>query len=292
MQNLPNLTWLRTFEAAARLLNFTETGKELGLTQTAVSQHMKSLETSLGCRLFVRKPRGLELTALGLAYLPAVRQALADISLTTGSLFGLQARQTLTVKLPMSTAALWLAPKLPEFIGKHPNVNVRMVSNIWADSTWGEDADLEIRLGRGDWPGVTSVRLSDETIVPVAAARDRKAGPGIADLPRGDLIHILGYEDSWQRYFVAHGLDDPKGDTRVSVDTTVAALELVAADGGFACVLTRFAESAIGAGHPIRIVGDPVPFPQSHYLVRANGGRPPHPAALLFEGWLRDGFRR
>jgi LysR family glycine cleavage system transcriptional activator len=291
MQNLPNLTWLRTFEAAARLLNFTETGKELGLTQTAVSQHMKSLESSLGCRLFVRKPRGLDLTELGLAYLPAVRQALSDISLTTTSLFGLQARQTLTVKLPMSTAALWLAPKLPEFVNKYPSVNVRMVSNIWADSTWGEDADLEVRLGRGDWPGVTSQCLSDETIVPVAAAGDRTAAPGNADLPRADLIQILGYEDSWKRYFAAQGLDDPKGNIRVSVDTTVAALELVAAGGGLACVLTRFAESAIRAGHPIRIIGDPVPFPQSHYLVRATSGKPPRPAALLFEGWLRDGFK-
>ncbi|MGB7268060.1 MAG: LysR family transcriptional regulator, partial [Albidovulum sp.] len=65
---LPNLIWLRTFEAAARLLNFTEAGDELGLTQTAVSLHIKALEGTLGCRLFDRKPRHLALTAMGQAY--------------------------------------------------------------------------------------------------------------------------------------------------------------------------------------------------------------------------------
>jgi len=49
---LPNLAWLRTFEVAARLLNFTQVGTESGLTQTAVSQHIKTLETVLACQLF------------------------------------------------------------------------------------------------------------------------------------------------------------------------------------------------------------------------------------------------
>ena len=52
-QNL-NLNWLRTFEAAARHLSFTAASHELGLTQTAVSQHIKGLETKLGQNLFIR----------------------------------------------------------------------------------------------------------------------------------------------------------------------------------------------------------------------------------------------
>lgn len=62
---LPPLAWLRAFEATARHLSFTRASQELNLTQSAVSQHVRSLETLLGCNLFVRKTRALELTLEG-----------------------------------------------------------------------------------------------------------------------------------------------------------------------------------------------------------------------------------
>ncbi len=56
---LPPLGWLRAFEAAARHLSFTAAAAELGLTQSAISQQIKSLETFLGQPLFLRRPRSL-----------------------------------------------------------------------------------------------------------------------------------------------------------------------------------------------------------------------------------------
>jgi LysR family glycine cleavage system transcriptional activator len=46
-------------------LNFTQAGAELGLTQTAVSQHIKALKAPLGCQPFERKPHHLDLTVMG-----------------------------------------------------------------------------------------------------------------------------------------------------------------------------------------------------------------------------------
>ncbi len=163
-ERLPNLVWLRTFEAAARLLNFTETGRELGLTQTAVSLHMKSLEETLGCQLFDRKPRHLELTAMGQAYVHSVRNALADINLATTSLFGPLAKQTVTVRAPISTATLFLTPQLPGFLKANPAINIRLISAIWADSISDEDIDVDLRLGYGDWPGMQVEKISEESI--------------------------------------------------------------------------------------------------------------------------------
>lgn len=54
MDRLPNPAWLRSFEAAARHLNFTTATQELGLTQTAVSLHIRSLEADLGQPLLAR----------------------------------------------------------------------------------------------------------------------------------------------------------------------------------------------------------------------------------------------
>jgi DNA-binding transcriptional LysR family regulator len=76
--DLPPLTWLRAFEASARTLSFTEAGRELNLTQAAVSKHVKSLELHLRHQLFHRRPRSLELTKSGVAYLPKVRDSLVE----------------------------------------------------------------------------------------------------------------------------------------------------------------------------------------------------------------------
>ena len=61
-KSLPPLTWFRAFEAAARNLSFTAAADEIGMTQSAVSQHVKALESRLGVALFIRKARGLALT--------------------------------------------------------------------------------------------------------------------------------------------------------------------------------------------------------------------------------------
>ena len=76
MMNLPHLTFLRSYEAAARHLSFTTAAEELNCTQSAVSNHVRSLEEFIGRPLFVRHPRSLSLTDVGEAYLPSVRRAL------------------------------------------------------------------------------------------------------------------------------------------------------------------------------------------------------------------------
>ena len=286
MDRLPNPSWLRTFEAAARHLNFTSAARELGLTQTAVSLHIRSLEGELGAKLFTRAARRIELTELGQSYALTVRRALSDIALSTNSLFGPATRQTLTIRAAISTATYWIAAELPEFSRLYPDIPVRLVSHIWNDSAGPADVDIEIRLGYGDWPGVIAGKLCDETIVPVCRA-DRPA-PGLNRMPSAPLIHILGYEDNWARYFEAHGLAYDQNAIRHSADTTVAALQLVMAGAGLATVLTRFARNAIAQGAPLQIAGPPIPFAQSHYLIRPEGAGTLTGSARLFEAWLRD----
>src|SRR6266481_3000296 len=69
------LNALRAFEAAARHASFTHAAEELHVTQAAVSHQVKALEERLGVALFVRRPRGLEITGEGEALLPDLRDA-------------------------------------------------------------------------------------------------------------------------------------------------------------------------------------------------------------------------
>ncbi|GAA6193081.1 LysR substrate-binding domain-containing protein [Phaeobacter sp. NW0010-22] len=286
MENLPNPIWLRSFEAAARHLNFTETGRELGLTQTAVSLHIRSLEADLGAKLFTRAARRLTLTELGQSYALTVRRALADITLSTNALFGPATRQTLTIRAAISSATYWIAAELPAFSAAYPDIPVRLVSNIWADSTGPEDVDVEIRLGYGDWPGVRVEKLCDETIVPVCRADCPL--PTLNQLRTAPLIHILGYEDNWARYFEAHALAPQDSPPLHSVDTTVAALQMVMGGAGYATILNRFAQNAISQGLPLQIAGPAIPFGQSHYLIYPDDTAARPASAQVFTAWLRD----
>src|ERR671923_260953 len=74
------LNALRAFEAAARHASFTHAAEELHVTQAAVSHQVKALEERLGVALFVRRPRGLEITSEGEALLPDLGRAIPNPS--------------------------------------------------------------------------------------------------------------------------------------------------------------------------------------------------------------------
>src|ERR1700676_5243341 len=119
---LPTLTWLRAFEAAARTSSFAAAAAELNLTSGAISYQIRALEAHLGFSLFERLPRGVKLTAMGAGYLPPVRKAFEELADSTVGLFSGSGRLQISVNAPVALAALWLAPKLPEFSSAHPPI--------------------------------------------------------------------------------------------------------------------------------------------------------------------------
>ena len=112
-RRLPPAQALHAFEAAARHMSFTEAARELGVTQAAISQRIRLLEHRLGQPLFLRHPRGLELTDAGRALVPAVHDAFERLTSGIAEVFGAPADAPLTVRMTPGFAAHWLAPRLP-----------------------------------------------------------------------------------------------------------------------------------------------------------------------------------
>lgn len=290
MSKSPNLVWLRSFDCAARHMSFTAAAEELGITQTALSLHVRSLEAQLGCPLFFRAARNLSLTEVGQAYAFSVRRALGDIDLSTASLFGSSQKHELVVRVPISTASLFLAGKLPEFSRAHPGVSIRLVSNIWAESAGRENVDVELRLGNREWNDAPISKISDERIVPVASKSRNQKWPSTEELLDKPQIQILGFQDMWHRYFSAFGITYSPTASSYTVDTTIAAVDIVAEGGGYAVILERFARTAIEAGRSIAIVGDAIPIEQNHFLVDGQRSNANSAAKQMFETWLKQVF--
>lgn len=79
-RNLPPMTSLLAFEAAARLGSFSDAARELNVTREAVSRQIRALETHLGLSLFDRTANGTELRSWGRSYYEAVHATLVQIA--------------------------------------------------------------------------------------------------------------------------------------------------------------------------------------------------------------------
>jgi DNA-binding transcriptional LysR family regulator len=104
-RRLPPLNALRSFEAAARYESFTRAAEELHVTQSAVSQQVKALETELGVKLFGRERQRLKITPAGRDYLIVIREALDHIGAGTERL--------MSGRTPASSrsAPRWISPR-------------------------------------------------------------------------------------------------------------------------------------------------------------------------------------
>jgi len=108
----------------------------------------------------------------------------------------------------------------------------------------------------------------------------------VQDLTPDQMIHIMGLEHDWLRVFQLLKVDFPKGIPRATVDTSLAAIELVAAGLGCAIVLRSFAQSGLGRGRVEIVPGIELPQPQSHYLLTPEDNKWPKPEAMIFREWL------
>lgn len=166
--SLPPLNALRTFEVAARRLSFSAAARELCVTQGAVSKQIQLLEQYLEQPLFDRTPGGIELTAAGRQYLPAVSHAIETIQSATAMLQqNVHASSALTLNLTPSFSNLWLIPRLDQLREAIPELNLAMVAGDGVFHFRGAEADMAIRCLPLSLSHEHSTLLIEEVLQPV-----------------------------------------------------------------------------------------------------------------------------
>ncbi len=253
---LPPLTWIRSFEAAARTLSFTAAADEIGLTQSAVSQQVKSLELRLGVPLFVRKPRSLSLTDEGRRLLPQVSAALGTLAQATAPFGQGAGPRLLTVATSVSVAQWLLSPNLTRFSAAHPGVKLRILSTVWPDDFHSSQADVEIRFGTETQGGKNAQRLPLNRLVPVKA-------PGLELSDTVPLIETVGISGGWQAWQTEHG---DVGAPSIYTDTYGLAMQMAADGNGIALVNELLAQHAMNTGVLERAFEGSVGAVEGYYL--------------------------
>ena len=236
---LPPLAWFRAFESAARRLSFTAAAEEIGMTQSAVSQHVKSLETSLGVALFIRRPRGLSLTDDGRKLLPQVSSALETLTVAARNFDTVPSKNVLTVAASVSIAQWLISPRLNEFTNKNPEINIRFLSTIWPDDFHTVRADVEIPFGSQKQFGRNATRLEPSGLVAL------KSPKFSGNIESSTLIESVGTSDGWKLWAESVG-GNPM--PKIFVDSYGAAMNLAINGNGIALVSNILAQDAIRSG--------------------------------------------
>ena|SRR5262245_42654799 len=206
-RRLPPLNALRAFEAAARSESFTRAATELGVSQTAVSQQVKSLEATLGFKLFARDGKRLVITSAGKEYLAVIRDALDRIAVGTDRLLRNSPSSVLTVSTSPDFGAKWLVHRLGRFTAAYAEIDLRVSTTTKQVDFIADRVDLAIRHGDGKWEGLDAVALCQERLVPICSPKllARNRVRQASDLLKLPLLRLDGWS-TWSKWFEAAGL--------------------------------------------------------------------------------------
>ena len=214
---LPPLTALRAFEAAARHLSFQAAASELNVTPAALSFQIKSLEEHLGAPLFRRLNRRVELTDAGSALAPQASEGFQ--TLTTGWRTAKRVLDNgiLTITAGPAFTAKWLAPRLFDFAGSHPEIELRFAATLRMLDFAIDDIDIAIRFGSSDQPDDPTLHRAltiAEWVTPMmhpdlAARYPTPASLLDATIIFDDSITFLKNSVSWADWFAAHDIASP-----------------------------------------------------------------------------------
>lgn len=142
-----HLHLMRTFAAVAAAGSFSDAAKSLGLSRAAISNQIALLEARLGVRLFRRTTRSVALTSEGELYGQRIGAILDEVDALDNE-YAARAGEVsgpLTVEVPEFFGVRVLAPRVPEFLERHPGVSLNLVLNERVDEIARAEADVFVR---------------------------------------------------------------------------------------------------------------------------------------------------
>ena len=289
MKDLPPTATLRAFEVATRHPTFTAAAQELHVTQSAVSHQLKHLEALWGLQLFERG-KALRLTAAGATLAPIVREFFMSLEATLADLREQKGRVRLSVSTTYSFALKWLLPRLPSLSRQHPELLVSLDTTDKIIHFSDAQADVAIRLGKGNYPGLHAQFLFGEQVFPVASPEllQRLGTPcSPAELLQFPLLTRDGAElvPKWEVWFQAVGLVFSPLKESVRFGDTNMTVEAALLGQGVALVRSGHVENEISDGRLVRLFDVPFPSPLASYFVCPKGLES-QPHVVSFRQWL------
>lgn len=283
--DLPSMTALICFEAAARNLGFKAAASELNVTPAAVSHQIKALETDLGQPLFRRQHRGVDLTETGAYLYVALQRGLEGISDAVRDIRGRSNDVDVVIQATTAMSAFWLTPQISRFWRSHADI---VVSQIVSDAPPADGrADLSINYGEVPSDGGKYRHLFRDRILALGTTdyAAQQSIRGLGDLLHAPLIHVTAEDrhwTGWTEWFAELG-QGPPGGRRLAVNNYMIALQMAQDSLGAVLGWDGLVSPLMDSGALVELVPQRVQPSYGFYLKIFPGASD---KARLFGDWL------
>ena len=184
------LDGVEAFLSVAQHRSFRKAAAELGVTPSAISQAVRTLEARVGAALFIRTTRSVGLSEAGERFhsraKPAFEQLVAASEIARD--LGQRPAGLLRLTVPPSVVPILLEPLIASFCQAYPDVEVEIVASADLVDIAAEGFDAGIRLGQFIEADMIAVRLTPSLPLAVVGSLDylhRRPPPERIDDLRG-----------------------------------------------------------------------------------------------------------
>jgi len=294
---MDRLSEMEAFASVVDQGGFTDAARKLGISKSAVSKHVSSLETRLGARLLNRTTRRVSPTEIGLAYYDRARRVLNDAGEADALVTAMQSAPSGLLRVSVATdfGVNHLSPILGTFLREFPDINVNMVLDNRHVELVAEGFDLAVRIGDLEDSSLRARKLAtaDKMMIASPGYLQEYGRPArIDDLNAHKLLHYSNQSSGnvWR-------VTAPSGEKRqvrsagwLTVNDGQSLLNAALGGLGIAFLPEFLCGEALRDGTLVPAIEGQAPEVQGIYAVYPPG-RYTQPKVRAFIDFLVDSFR-
>jgi DNA-binding transcriptional LysR family regulator len=260
-----NVSDLLAFLAVARERSFTKAGKKLGISQSALSHTIRSLEERLGVRLLTRTTRSVSPTEAGVRLLTSVGVRFEEIEAELAALSDLRDRPAGTIRITAGEHPAYtvLSPALAKLLPSYPDINVEVSVDYGFTDIVAQRYDAGVRTGEHVAKDMIAVRIGPDLRMAVVGApsyfEKRPAPTKPQDLTKHNCINLR-----MQTHSEVYAWEFDKGGREVKVrvdgqlvcNTIRQRVDAALAGLGLAYMVEDIAKPHIAEGRFVRVLED------------------------------------
>jgi len=282
----PDLHDLEAFAAVARHRSFRKAAAERGVSASALSHALRSLEERLCVRLLHRTTRSVTPTEAGQRLLARLNPALREVAGALADVTALQTEPAGTLRLnaPRPAARLLLAPLLAGFVAAHPRIQVEIVTDDSLTDIVGDGFDAGVRFGESLAGDMVAVPIGPPQRFVCVAAPSYLAVQGAPQVPHELLSHACigrrfpsGNHYAWEFQAGGEPLDIEVTGPLV-FDDDILMIQAAHDGAGIAYVYEAMVREDLAAGRLVAVLGAWAALPSRFFLYYS--GRRHLPSAL------------
>ncbi|MFJ3468651.1 LysR substrate-binding domain-containing protein [Pseudomonas sp. NPDC090201] len=284
LKHWPPLSSLRGFEAAARLGSFHKAADELNLTQSAISQQIRSLEAYLEQPLFYRSGRSVNLTDAGHDLLSTTQAMLQQLAVGIRRLGQYQKPNQLVLNTTPAFARHWLLPRLGEFRREHPRIDLWLFTTDEVPDMATQTIDIAVRDDISSQAECSFKVLYADRLYPACHPDLFSVAPALRTTLHGER------EMDWNHWAVEAGVDVGQQDQGLNFSDPGLLLDAACSGLGIALVSQLLGQDARAKGLLQPLVEGTIRGPNWAMLTHRDSEN--DPMARSFSHWLQAQLSR